>query len=322
MRFGLFLAVLAVAAGTLPYLVGNYAVSFTIQALIFAALAYSWNLIGGYAGYTHFGQVAFFGVGAYVGALLEGAGTPWPIAALAAAGAAAALAVVLGFSMLRIRGPFFAIGMYGLARVGEAFALGFDGVTQGGTGLYLQQVALVPVLYTLAAIVIVLIGCTHLLDGSRIGLQLLAIREDEAAAEALGVRTTRLKVCAFVASAVAPGAVGAIYATWLAFIDPATAFAPMTELTTIAMVLLGGMGTVLGPLVGTIILSVVNELLWSSFPEIYLGLVGVVILVAVLFMPRGIITTLARRAIPWLPLARSRLRRLASTATPPVTPHG
>lgn len=306
------LTVLALAAAALPLLAGEYALSFAIQALVFGALAYSWNIIGGYAGYTHFGQVAFFGVGAYVGALLIMAGVPWLLAAAAAGGATACLALLLGLAMLRLRGPFFAIGMYGLARVGESFALGFDGITQGGTGLYLPQTELRPIFYVLAAIVIGLIGLTQWLDGSRIGLQLLSIREDEAAAEALGVRTSRLKIGAFIVSAVAPGAVGAIYAAWLAFIDPTTAFAPMTELTTIAMVLLGGLGTVLGPLIGTVLLSVLNELLWSRLPEIYLGVVGIVILAAVLFMPRGIVTTLARRKLRWLPLSRGKLRRVGA----------
>ncbi len=312
MRMIAFLAVLAAAAVALPFVGGEYALSFAIQMLVFAALAYSWNIIGGYAGYTHFGQVAFFGVGSYVGALLMLEEVPWYLAAMAAGAVTAVLALVLGFAMLRIRGPFFAIGMYGLARVGESFALGFDGLTQGGTGLYLPQTELRPIFYTLAGITLAMIYLTHRLDGARLGLQLLAIREDEAAAEALGVRTSRLKIGAFVCSAVAPGAVGAIYAAWLAFIDPTTAFAPVTELTTIAMVLLGGLGTVFGPMVGTVLLSVLNELLWSRFPEIYLGLVGVVILSAVLFLPRGIVTTVARRNWRWMPLSRGKLRRLSA----------
>jgi branched-chain amino acid transport system permease protein len=115
---------------------------------------------------------------------------------------------------------------------------------------------------------------------------LLAIREDEQAADAL-VRTTRLKIGTFVVSAIAPAAVGALYAVYLGFIDPPTAFSPVMELTTIAIVLLGGMGTVLGPLVGAIVLSVVNELLWARFPEYYLAS-GHAILLSVLYMPRGI----------------------------------
>ena len=153
--------------------------------------------------------------------------------------------------MLRLKGPFFAIGMFGLARVLEAFALGFDSITRGGTGIYLTPLSdLRPLYYVVAAVAAVMMLLTWRLDNSRLGLKLLAIREDENAAESLGIPTTRLKIGTFVASAIAPAAMGSLYAVYLGFIDPPTAFAPNIELTTIAMVLLGGMGTVLGPLVG------------------------------------------------------------------------
>ena len=157
---------------------------------------------------------------------------------------------------------------------------------------------------------------TWRLDNSRLGLKLLSIREDEAAAEALGLRTARLKVGAFIASTVAPAIVGSLYATYLGFIDPTTAFAPSMELTTIATVLLGGMGTVAGPLVGALLLSVVNELLWSRFPELYSGLVGVLVIAAVLFMPRGIVFFATRQG--WLPAGRGLFQRLARSKAPAV----
>lgn len=313
MRTIALILALAVVLALIPVFGSEYALSFSIQFLVFTALAYSWNVIGGYAGYTHFGQVAFFGLGAYVGALLINGGWHWLAAAGVAALASTVLAFVLGGAMLRLKGSFFAIGMFGLARVGENFALGFDGITQGGTGLYLTPTDLKPVYAALAAIVLALLCFTYRLDNSRFGLQLLAIREDETAAEALGVRTTRLKIGAFMISAVAPGAVGSLYSTYLAFIDPATAFAPMTELTTIAMVLLGGLGTVLGPLVGAALLSLINELLWSRYPEIYLGLVGVIILLAVLFMPRGIVHFVTRSGFSWVSPPRAQLRRIADS---------
>lgn len=312
MRFLGTTAVLAAAAAVLPVVGSDYAISFAIQLLAFVALAYSWNIIGGYAGYTHFGQVSFFGVGAYVGALTMQAGHHWITAAVCAGASGGLLALPLGGAMLRLKGSFFAIGMFGLARVCESLALGFDSITQGGTGLYLTPPSDLREIYAaLAFIAFALAAITFRLDNSRIGLQLLAIREDEAAAEALGVRTTRLKVGAFVASAIAPAAVGSLYATYLAFIDPSTAFAPMTELTTIAMVLLGGLGTVIGPVVGAVILSVLNELLWSRFPEIYLGLVGLVVLGAVLFMPRGIASFLSGCSWRFLPVSRGALKKLA-----------
>jgi branched-chain amino acid transport system permease protein len=305
------IAAAAVAAAALPILGSDYAVAFGVQLLMFTTLAYSWNLIGGYAGYTHFGQVAFFGFGAYVGAIGMGAGWHWTLAACVAGLGGLALALPLGFAMLRLKGPFFAIGMFGMARVLEAFALGFDGITQGGTGLYLTPLDdLKPIYAAFALLAIGLLILTWRLDNSRLGLQLLAIREDETAAEALGIRTTRLKIGAFVASAIAPAAAGSLYATYLSFIDPATAFAPMTELTTISMVLLGGLGTVFGPLAGALTMSIVNEILWSRFPEIYLTLVGAVILLAVLFMPRGLVGS--ARKLAFLPVGRDGLRRLAS----------
>jgi branched-chain amino acid transport system permease protein len=308
-------AIAAVAAGVIPLVGSDYAVSFSIQLLIFLVLAYSWNLIGGYTGYTHFGQVAFFGIGAYVGSLLIFHwNVPWYLATLAAALAGAITALPLGGAMLRLKGPFFAIGMFGLARVLEAFALGFDGVTQGGTGIYLRPLAdLKPLYYAVAVIAAIMMLLTWRLDNSRLGLKLLAIREDENAAESLGIPTTRLKIGAFVASAVAPAAMGCLYSVYLGFIDPPTAFASNIELTTIAMVLLGGMGTVLGPLLGAIVLSVVNEVLWANYPQIYLASVGVIVLLAVLFTPRGLVNIGMKGG--WLALGRPLFRRPAEPAS-------
>jgi branched-chain amino acid transport system permease protein len=311
---------LGLAALGVPAFGSDYAVSFTTQVLIFIALAYSWNLIGGYAGYTHFGQVCFFGLGGYVGALLiTKAGMAWYFAVPVAALAGVALAIPLGTAMLRLKGPYFAIGMFGLTRVMESFALGFDSITQGGTGLYLPpQPTLRPVYYVLVAIAVVMMIATWRLDNSRLGLKLLAIREDEQAADALGVRTTRLKIGTFVVSAIAPAAVGALNAVYLAFIDPPTAFSPVTELTTIAIVLLGGMGTVLGPLIGAVVLSVVNELLWARFPEYYLAIVGTLVLLAVLYMPRGIVNLAMKKR--WLPGGRNLFRQLAREGEAPAKP--
>ena len=304
--------VTAIVALALAFVGSDYAISFSIQLLIFLVLAYSWNWIGGYAGYSHFGQVGFFGIGAYVGSLLNfHLGVPWYLAAIVAAFAGAATAIPLGGAMLRLKGPFFAIGMFGLSRLLEAFALGFDSVTGGGTGIYLKPISdLRPLYLVVAAVALIMLLLTWKLDNSRLGLKLLAIREDESAAEALGIPTTRLKIGTFIASAIAPAAMGSLYAAYLGFIDPPTAFAPNIELTTIAMVLLGGMGTVLGPLCGALVLSIVNEVLWANYPQIYLACVGVIILLAVLFMPRGIVNLGAKNG--WFAIGRPLFRQLAA----------
>jgi branched-chain amino acid transport system permease protein len=313
------LAVGVVLAALAPFAISEYGLSFMIQLFIFMVMGYSWNIIGGYAGYPHFGQTSFFGVGAYVGALLMlHAGVHWAVAALAAGAAGLVLALPLGGVMLRLKGPYFAIGMFALTRVWEALAFGFDGITQGGTGLYLPPAYnLWPIYYTVAGLGLVMILLTWWIDNSRFGLQLLAIREDEGAAESLGIKTTRLKITAFALSAIAPSACGSLFATYLSFIDPTTAFAPMNELTTIAMVLFGGIGTVLGPLVGAVLLSILNEALWAQFQELYLGMVGVAIAVVVLFMPRGIVHLAARRG--WVGAGRGSFRRLSSGEAVPGT---
>ena len=319
MRFWIIFAVALAVVLPLPFVGTSYAVSFTIQLLIFMALAYSWNLIGGYTGYPHFGQVSFFGVGAYVTSLLIlNYDWHWLPAALLSGVVGALIALPLGGALLRLKGPFFAISMFGLTRIWESLAFEFDGITQGGTGLYLPPVFdQTPLLYTMVVIAFGLMLLTWRLDRSRLGLKLLAIREDERAADALGIKTTKLKVLTFATSAIAPAMVGGIYAVYLSFIDPATAFMPVIELTTIAMVLLGGLGTVLGPFIGAVLLSVVQEALWARYPEFYLGMVGVIVLVVVIFMPRGITPLLTRYGI--LPAGRGSFRRLADDRGTPET---
>ena len=238
---------LVAAAAVLPLVTASYLVSFTIQLFLFVVLAYSWNVISGYTGYTSFGHTSFFGIGAYGATLMMlHWKLPWLLACAGGGVLAVAVALPLGVVMLRLRGSFFAIGMFGLARVFEAVAFGWADLTRGGTGLYLPPAYdLRPLYYALGVLALGMVLLTWRLDNSRFGLQLLAIREDEDGAEALGIKTTRLKVRAFVLSAVGPGVSGGFYAVYLSFIDPPTAFSPATELTTIAMVLFGGMGTVL-----------------------------------------------------------------------------
>lgn len=305
----------AVALATAIALFGNdYALTFTIQLFVFVVLAYSWNIIGGYTGYSHFGQMSFFGIGAYVGMLLMlHLKWHWLGAALGAGVFGFALAVPLGAIMLRLKGPFFAISLFGLTRVFEAVAFEWDGITGGGTGLYLPPLDAQRTLYlALGGLSLAMLLLTRWIDNSRFGLKLQAIRDDEGAAEALGIRTTRLKVTAFTLSAVPPAVCGALFATHLAFIDPPTAFAPVMEVTTIAMVLLGGLGTVLGPAIGAVAFAVLNELLWSQFPELYFGLVGVVVIGCVLYMPRGIVALLVRLRL--VAAGRGAFRRIAAGA--------
>lgn len=314
MKFPLTAAAAALLAAAVPVFGNDYALTFTIQLFVFVVLAYAWNIIGGYTGYSHFGQMSFFGIGAYVGMLLMlHLKWHWAAAALAAGGAGLVLAVPLGVLMLRLKGPFFAISLFGLTRVFEAVSFEWSTFTGGGTGLYLPPIDNQKMLYAaLALLSLVMLVLTWWIDNSRFGLQLQTIRDDEGAAEALGIRTTRLKVTAFALSATPAAACGALFATHLAFIDPPTAFAPVMEVTTIAMVLLGGLGTVLGPAIGALVFAVLNELLWTRFPDLYYGMVGIVVIACVLFMPRGIVSLLVRARL--VAPGRGAFRRIAATS--------
>lgn len=317
-RVVLLVLVLAVVAG-IPLVADNYVLSVLIPLGMFTALAYAWNIISGYTGYLSFGQVTFFGVGAYTGAvLIIKLHVGWPLAALAAGVIAAVLSLPLGWIMLRLRGPYFAIGMLGLSRIAERLAYAWEPVTSGGRGLYLPPVLdLRTVYWGVMLVLAILVAMTALLDNSRFGLRLLAIREDEGGADNLGINTTLVKLQAFVLSAFFPGVLGAIYAWHVSYIDPATAFATQVDLTAIVAVLVGGAGTVWGPMIGGVTLSLLAEFLWARFPFLHTALFGALVVITVLFLPRGLADAFRRRG--WLAPGRVFLRRLAAQQAPLAT---
>ncbi len=281
-----------------PLAINDYHQSFLLQIFMVIALAQAWNLISGMTGYVSFGHAAFFGVGAYAGALFLTWGFPWWLAVIKGAGIAALLAVPLGFLTLRLRGPYFAIAMLGLNEVGRIVATLWVNVTRGGTGLTLSP-ELLPSLdvkyftmFGLALGATLLVAWIH---RSRFGLELRAIREDEEAAEMVGVNTTRNKVIAFVLSAVIPGAVGAVYVMYTSYINPASAFDNARNIEMIVVVLFGGSGTVWGPVIGAGTVMVLRELLWAQFPAAHLAALGVLLLVVVLYLPGGLISILRAR---------------------------
>lgn len=294
------LAAAAVGLALVPAVAGSYWLRYGILIFQYAGLALSWNIISGYAGYVSFGHVAFFGLGGYTGALLmEKLGTPWPLAVLAGGLTSVIFAWPLGRILLRLKGPYFAIAMLGLAQVLRVIASAWQSFTGGGQGVSLPpERNLHLVWWGMLAVAAAALVFTLWLDRGRFGLRLVAIREDEAAAEVMGVDTVKDKVRAFVISAAAPGLIGALYVWSIGYIDPISAFRGHITLNMISMTMLGGIGTVWGPVLGAAVLSVISEELWARFPELYLSVFGGVVALSVIFLPQGI--------VPWL---RQRLRR-------------
>jgi branched-chain amino acid transport system permease protein len=281
----------------IPFVGSDYLVGFAFTTFLFVAMAYGWNLISGYTGYLSFGQISFFGVGAYATAILVAkASWAWPFAVVAGMAISAVLAVPLGWAMLRLRGPYFALGMLGLAQVLQTVASAWSSVTNGGEGIYLPPAESLRALYFASAILVVLaLGTTWLVDRSAFGLRLRSIGEDEIAAEAMGVDTTRAKLRAFVLASLFPAVAGGLYAFRLSYVDPSSAFPAAYEIQVILMAIFGGAGTVFGPLAGGILLAALGEALWARFAELHLLLFGLIIVIVLRYMPEGLLALLRRR---------------------------
>jgi branched-chain amino acid transport system permease protein len=284
-------ALALVALALYPTIATGYGLRAVLQVFTWIALAGSWNLISGLTGYVSFGHVAFFGAGAYTGGILmASAGWSWPVAALLGGVAAGVLALGMGWTCLRLKGPYFAIAMLGLNEVLRALVSYFEGLTGGGNGLSMPTLdATVPIYYAMGVTALAVTLGARLIIGSRFGLRLMTIREDEVAAEAMGIPTFRHKLLAFLLSAIGPGIAGALTARDQGYIEPLSVFPLATTITMIVMALFGGKGTVWGPVIGAIVLFVAQEMVWARYPYIHPLLFGAIIVAVVLAMPRGIL---------------------------------
>lgn len=279
----------------------------TFTILLSVALASSLNILLGYTGYVSFGHVVFFGLGAYVGFYLMSAqGLSLWVAMLAGGAAASLLAFLLGKAILRLRGGYFALATIGVNEAVRAFINNFEpfggpvGMTlnfrvyqdYGGAGQALWMSY-----YVLAALTFVVLIVSYLVRTSKFGLGLLAIREDEDAAEVMGVNAPNVKTWAYVLSAVIPGMLGVLFFFKNGSIEPAPAFRLHFSIEMIVMVMLGGQGTVLGPILGAYGYQSLRGYLLTSdiFKDIQLAVAGALLLVIVLFVPAGLVGWLRNR---------------------------
>jgi branched-chain amino acid transport system permease protein len=289
-------ALLVALAFPLFFQSNAYLLNIATVTLIFAVTGSSWNLLGGYAGQPSLGHAAFFGVGAYAFAVAFPEGGPWTIPGLLVGGVAAALvALPIGLLIFRLRGPYFALSILAFAEILRLVAQNWTSVTGGASGLLLSPTLdskLAHYYLALAALAALLV-ITAIMAVSRSGFYFLAIREDQDVAEALGVNALAYKMLALVVSAFFTGMIGALYANYFAYIEPNVVFSVVEiSLATYLIAVLGGMGTITGPLVGSIVLNSVSELL-----RVYTGtgnvfFYGVLIVVVVLFMPNGVVGTI------------------------------
>lgn len=290
---GLALAALACAA--LLGFADNYVLRLATTVGLYSALALSWNLIGGYAGYPSFSTAAFFGLGAYTAGVLQNAGLPFALAWPAAAVAAGLFAALLGSAILHLRGHYFAIASLVVADVLREVTNAWTDVTGGGMGLNLPLLSLGGVdgqarFYFSAMLLVALLAAlaTAWVDRSRLGVALRCIEQNEDAAQVIGVDTRAAKVSAFTLSGLIAGATGAVYASWVTYIDPTDVYDVLLSVKPILMSLIGGVGTVTGPIIGALAFLALEELLWRNILEFHAGLLGLLVVALILFLPNGL----------------------------------
>jgi branched-chain amino acid transport system permease protein len=280
-----------------PQVATGYGIRFMLQLFMWVALAQSWNLISGLTGYVSFGHVAFFGTGAYAAAILiTDHGWSWVPASLVGGVAAVLLALLIGYPCLRLKGPYFAIAMLGLNEVMRVLVSYFEGLTGGGLGLSLPaHYVSVQIYYAMGLAAVAVTAAAYLIITSRFGLRLMTVREDEVAAEAMGINTALYKLSAFLLSAFVPGVVGGLFARDTGYIEPISVFPLFITITMIVMVLFGGKGTIWGPVLGASMLFVFQELVWAQFLYLHQVFFGAIIVIVVLLMPKGILGMLQER---------------------------
>jgi len=306
---GLYLALAVVLAlGLAPGVTGGQGLResmFTI--LMSVGLASSLNILVGYTGYVSFGHIVFFGLGGYVGFYtMTQLGWPLPLAALVGGVAAGILAFILGRILLRLRGAYFALATLGILEAMRAFVTNFSPFG-GSIGLSLNfsayrayggaNEALWLTYWILVGLVVLTVVVSYLVRKSKFGLGLMAIREDEHAAEIMGVRASRAKTWALVLSAVIPGVIGVLFFFKNGSIEPSDAFRLNQSIELLVMVMLGGQGTVLGPVLGAFGYQRLRGYLLTSalFSDIQLTIAGILLLLIVLFIPAGAVGWLRRR---------------------------
>jgi len=285
-----------------------YFLSMLYMVFLYVVLSESWNIIGGFAGYLSFGHVAFFGLGSYTTAFLMKQFSLSPVAtilsSIPAGMVAAIIALVVGYPCLRLRGPYFAVVTMCFAFVVHMVIQNID-LLGGVEGLWLpamkKSILVIRSLFyeLMLGLMILVILIVRRIERSKLGMGLMAIKEEEEVAQTLGIHTPRLKIIAFGLSAFFPGIAGGLHAYYLTYISPEIVFDVMISILIVLMVLFGGGGSWIGSLIGAVSLSLINELLTTFIgAEIARIIYGFLFIGVIIFMPNGVMEFLRRLKKP------------------------
>lgn len=296
MRTALVTVSLLAAAALAAFVLSDYAIEIGIRLLVLLTLAEAWNLLAGYAGLMSLGTASFVGVGAYTLVVsMNEASLPLGLAVPSAGLCAALLALVVSRAVFRLRGLYFTVGTLALAEALRLFMVSYAGLG-GAAGLFLSVDPPEPrALFLLALVILALTTLVmSVATGSRLSIWLRALRDDEDAAAQVGVRPFRLKLLVFMVASFVMGMAGAIQGLKLGVVEPYGMLGMHWTIEVISIVIIGGQGQRLGPLVGSVFVVALSELL-ADYPALQLALTGAMLILVVRLAPEGLVGLVQRR---------------------------
>jgi branched-chain amino acid transport system permease protein len=299
--YTIILLIVLVACALFPSVASGFWIRLLTSIFLYAILAQGLNIIAGFTGYAAFGNMIFFGLGAYtVGILMVKAGISFFPSMIAAGAVGIIVAILIGMPLLRLKGHYFALASLGAAEAVRQIMDNLTDLCGGAMGLTLPQMAGKPAqvnlsfYYLIFILLLIFFAATHILSKSRLGYALKAIKANEEAADTMGINTTLYKIVAWAISGIFTAIAGGIYAYWFTFIEPATVFDVMVVVKLFVILLLGGAGTVMGPLYGAFIFEGISEIVWSRFLNLHMGILGIIVILIVFFIPNGLIDMVRR----------------------------
>jgi branched-chain amino acid transport system permease protein len=283
---GLLILILFILLVTIPLFFTGYTVVLFSTIFMYIILTLGWVMFSGPTGYISLATAAFFGVGVYTSAIVK---LPVPLVIVIGGAASFCLALLVGALTLRLRGTYFIMFTFGLVELILNFVLWWEVTITGTTGRMVPTVGNTTVYYLMLILFVFLLLTAYLIKRSRRGLALQSIGQEEEAAAHTGVNVTMVKVTTFAISAFFMGAAGAIMATRWTYIDPKIAFNPLLSFMPVVMAIFGGMGQLYGPIIGAAIFTYLEEFLITRFPYYYMLIFGIILVVAILYMPDGLV---------------------------------
>ncbi len=302
--WGLSLAALL----ALPFVANDYLVGIGLTVLMWLALTQSWCVLSRLTGYVSLGHVVFYGLGAYL-VVVTWQVVPLPLAIVGAGLAAAAFAALVGLPVLRVSGPYFVILTFGLSELVKYSIMAIESASGIASRILFGAPDLMAIYFAMFALAAAAVALLTWISNARFGHGLRSLRENEEAAETLGVPVARYKLTAFVLSAAIPGMVGGVMALRSTYFVVGQVFDPMISVTVIAMALLGGGDNARGPLLGVLFLALLSEMLWVHAPLLYMVILGAILIVFVLLVPDGLLGLIQRKSKRRSPPAATRASR-------------